>query len=41
MLNNFLNAADADRAGNVLRTLQKHDVSRWALTGVLLLSCKS
>jgi hypothetical protein len=33
MLNNFLNAADADRAGNVLRTLQKHDVSRWALTG--------
>lgn len=33
MLADFLNAADAACARDVLRKLQKHDVSRWALTG--------
>jgi hypothetical protein len=33
MLEIFLNATDAARAGIVLRELQKHEVSRWALTG--------
>lgn len=33
MLERFLNSADTVRAESVLRRLQKHDVSRWALTG--------
>lgn len=33
MLGRFLNAADTARAENVLRRLQKHSISGWALTG--------
>jgi len=33
MFENFLDPPDAAQAANLLRKLQKHDVSRWALTG--------
>jgi|SRR5271166_5750263 len=33
MIQQFLSAADKDRALRSLRKLDRHDVSRWALTG--------